>query len=118
MRRILLLLASAFAVSLSHAMPTVTFADINLQQSQRMVLFVSDTEDLTGAAAEVNTLTDGRLAQAIKDADFEAEFGASQTFYGLSPYAQLTVVGTGENSLTTAALQDLGGYAAAALPAG
>lgn len=98
-------------------MPSMSFQELSLEDVSHGVLFVGDIETLKGAAAEVDQRAQGRLTQALQDAKFSADFGTVQTFYGLSPFSRLVIVGTGKESLNAAQLQDLGGYAVSELPA-
>ena len=72
-----------------------------------------------GAAGALNSKTDGRLATALKDAEFTGGFGKTLTLYGLatddqSAVKRITVIGTGEGTLSARQLHDLGGYVAQA----
>lgn len=100
------------------AMPTITFSEAeDLAEVKRLVVFVGEDRQLQNSAQKVNQLTQGNLATALENVDFDGEFGSSQAFYGLSPFTQIVVVGKGAETLSTAQLQDLGGYAVAKLPA-
>ncbi|KID56640.1 aminopeptidase [Pseudoalteromonas luteoviolacea] len=104
------------ASSMAHALPNIQFTKLDLTQNKRLIIFVDNANSLSGLAAQVNTKTNGQLQGAIESAGFKSGFGKTQTFYGLAPFAQITVIGTGSNALTQAQLQDLGGYAAASTP--
>lgn len=107
----------ALAVSTGvSALPKVSFKDVNVDEQKRIVLYLNDTETLTGTAAEVDKKTNGGLSAAIENAEASADFGKSNIFYGISPFAQITVVGVGDGQLSAAKLQDLGGIAAASSP--
>lgn len=98
------------------AQSTVTFGNLNVEGHKRIALFVSAAETLDGVAKQVDELTDGRLQQALHDTEFKADLGNTKSFYGLAPYTQIAVIGTGSDLLTHSDLQDLGGYAIAEFP--
>ncbi|NTS78565.1 leucyl aminopeptidase [Catenovulum sp. SM1970] len=99
------------------AMPDVKFSDVDLKQSNQLVVFIDSTEELKGSASTVNKHTNGQLLAAIKASNATIKLGSTKTFYGLTPYNQVTVVGTGKSPLTQSQLQDIGGAAIAAMPA-
>ena len=101
----------------SMAMPGIEFSAEREAFNKRVVLFIDSTETLTGSAQTVNQQTDGALLKAMQAAEVNSAFGKIQSFYGLGPYAQITVVGMADEPLTQASLQDLGGYAVSELPA-
>lgn len=100
------------------AMPKITFTDVALESSKQIILLLGEQQATSGDAKTVNDLTGNRLSEALKATEFNGKFGDSVTFYGLTPYSQVTVVGTGSKQLSQSQLQDLGGVAAAALPTG
>ncbi len=102
----------------SYAMPKVAFTDVDVDETKQIALFIADPSALSGAAAEVDKLTDGRLGQALQATEFKGKFGKTKTFNGLAPFSHIVVVGTGSDELSAAKLQDLGGYAVAGLPTG
>ncbi|WP_026375918.1 leucyl aminopeptidase family protein [Aestuariibacter salexigens] len=122
MLRKFILVASVFATSLAYAMPSITFEEVDLPSlqtsAQSVVLFIDDAETLKGTAKQVDELTDGRLAQALTESEFSASLGATEVFFAMTPFSRITVIGTGTEPLNAPQLQDLGGYAAAALPTG
>lgn len=115
MKRLFLFIVALLPLA-TLAVPNITFSDINLSNQSIIAIYVTDKDKLTGAAAKVNTLTNGRLSQAIEDSEFSAKFGSSKTFYGLSPFKQVVVIGAGSDELDKTQLQELGGYATAKLP--
>ncbi|MCG7549916.1 leucyl aminopeptidase [Pseudoalteromonas sp. Of7M-16] len=117
MIRITVALLAMFVASTAQALPKIQFSKLDITQNKRLIVFINDTNSLSGLAAQVNAQTNGQLKAAIDNAAFKSKFGNTQTFYGLAPFAQVTVVGTGSGSLTQSQLQDLGGYAAASTPA-
>lgn len=104
------------AASSVQALPTVEFSNLDLEKNKRLIIYVDDASSLSGVAAQVNSKTNGQLTAAIQSADFTADFGKTQSFYGLSPFQQITLIGTGDAVLSQANLQDLGGYASASTP--
>lgn len=117
MRRLLLLLLPLLFSASGLAMPKVEFRNINPDDQQQLVLLVSDIMQLRGSAAQVDKLTEGRLSAAIKASGLKNEFGQSRTFYGLTPFGQITLVAATDKTLSQAELQQLGGYAVTSFPA-
>lgn len=109
-------LALLFSASVI-AMPKVVFADLNVAEQPQSVFFVQDVTALQGTAALADKLTDGRLSAAIKASALKNEFGESKTFYGLTPFNQISIVVAGDKNLSKAQLQQLGGYAVKHFPA-
>jgi len=50
----------------------------------------------------------------MNDAAFSGKFGKKLHLYGMTPFARVTLIGTGDDSLTARQLRDLGGHAAQA----
>ncbi|KZN54506.1 hypothetical protein N474_01945 [Pseudoalteromonas luteoviolacea CPMOR-2] len=116
MIRFIFALLTLLLVNTVQALPNVQFAKLDLEQSKHLIIFLNGNK-LSGLSAEVNQKTNGQLQFAIKSAGFNSAFGKTKTFYGLAPFAQITVVGTGNKALEQSQLQDLGGYAVATTPA-
>lgn len=117
MKQIFGLALACMIAATANAVPKVEFSSAGLEDSKRVVLFVNDVSKLEGLATQVNDMTQGRLSSAISGSDFSAKLGKTQSFYGLTPFTQLVVVGTGDKTLSKAELQNLGGYAVSKLPA-
>jgi leucyl aminopeptidase len=107
-------LTLSLAPSLATAKTTFQFENANLPSGKHVTVLVDSDGVLTGMAAEIDSLSGGRLSEAIENADFKGKFGETRTFYGLRPYTSLTVVGMGDKILTAPKLHDLGGYIAKA----
>lgn len=90
------------------------FDSLSASVGDNVTIFVSENGDLSGLAAEIDEATDGRLQTALDDAEFKGKMGQKKHFYGLAPYKTITVIGTGDNTLETRDLRDLGGHAAQA----
>ncbi|REL34993.1 leucyl aminopeptidase family protein [Thalassotalea euphylliae] len=99
------------------ALPKVEFTVLDLAVHKRIVVFIKDTQSLTGVAAQINQESSGQLLAAIANSDASTKFGDTQIFYGIAPFSQISVIGQGEEPLTQANLQALGGYAIASIPA-
>ncbi|WP_371396863.1 M17 family metallopeptidase [Fretibacter rubidus] len=119
--RFMSFIAGSTALSLSLALAPLAQADtdfafgaLTAQTQDHVTVFVNSDGDLTGAAATVNDKTDGRLATALDDAEFKGKFGAKLHLYGMGPYKQVIVIGTGDEALNIRTLRDLGGYTAQA----
>ncbi|GAB2926869.1 leucyl aminopeptidase family protein [Rheinheimera gaetbuli] len=117
MKNLLLLLLPLVFSAYSAAMPKVEFSELNLKSQQQLALFVTDVTQLSGSAAQVDKLTEGRLSAAVKASGLKNTFGQSKIFYGLSPFNQITVVVSADKALSQAQLQQLGGYAVSTFPA-
>ncbi|WP_019677653.1 leucyl aminopeptidase family protein [Arsukibacterium perlucidum] len=117
MKKLILLLLPLLFSAYSLAMPKVEFRDLKIEGQQQLVLFVADVTQLRGSAAQVDKLTEGRLSKAIKASGLKNDFGQHKTFYGLSPFSQITVVSGTDKLLSQAELQQLGGYAVSNFPA-
>lgn len=107
-------LSLALVPSLATAKTAFQFENVNLPSGKHVTVLIDSDGNLTGKAAEVDSLSGGRLSEAIESADFKGKFGETRTFYGLRPYTSLTVIGMGEKSLDAPKLHDLGGYIAKA----
>lgn len=102
------------AANLAHAKTDFAFGALSAQTQNHVTVFVDGDGTLNGAAETVNTSTDGRLRAALDDAEFKGEFGKSIHLYGLAPFKRVTVVGTGDETLSMRQLRDLGGHVAQA----
>jgi leucyl aminopeptidase len=96
------------------AADTIAFDTIENAKAANIVLYLDD--DLTvpnvGGLMDTNQLT--ALNRAISAAKFQGKFGAHKTFYGVGDFDTVTVMGTGDQSLTRRQLHDLGGHSASA----
>lgn len=111
----ILALALSFGAAATAAAQTdFVFGTLSAPTQGHVAIFVGEDGTLSGAAADINDMTDGRLETALKDAEFEGKFGKKLHLYGMSPMTRVTVIGTGEDDLTVRQLRDLGGYAAQA----
>jgi len=90
------------------------FGDLSAEPETQITVFLTKSGELTGTAASINDETDGRLKQAIEDADFEGKFGKKLHLFGMAPYKSVTVIGTGSEALDMRDLRDLGGHVAQA----
>ncbi|MDB2439755.1 leucyl aminopeptidase [Hellea sp.] len=113
--------ASALALSLTfgtaltaQAETDIVFGSLSADTQSHITVFVDMDGELTGAAAQANDDTEGRLEDALRDAEFKGKFGKKLRLYGLAPFASITVVGTGDEALSARKLHDLGGYVAQA----
>ena len=113
----LILLAFLFVSPQTYALTSIKFNAIDLAVHKRIVVFINNTQSLTGIAAQINQQSNGKLLAAIANSDASVNFGDTQTFYTISPFTQISVIGQGDKPLTQATLQTLGGHALAAIPA-
>ncbi len=98
----------------AHAETRFDFEDMQTTLGEHVTIFISESNELSGMAADINNATEGRLQAALDDAEFKGEMGKKMHFYGLAPYKSITVIGTGDEMLAARDLRDLGGYAAQA----
>ena len=68
---------------------------------------------LSGAVADVDRQTGGRLAAALTEAQFDGKDDQALTLYGIAPYARIDLVGVGEDPLDRRDAENFGGRAAA-----
>ena len=111
-----LLLATALTFSLSstaQAEDSFAFAPAEMPDADHVTLLISDG-DLSGTAAAIDAAANGGLSRAIENAGFEAKFGKSKHFYNIGDYTRVTVIGTGDETLSMRKLRDLGGHVAMA----
>lgn len=108
-----LLLASA-ALPVAAAMPNVDFPRADAPSGGDVVIFVGPDGALSAAASEIDDRVDGRLSQALVSESFEGGFGETLAFRAMAPFDTISVIGTGDEALTTRRLTDLGGYASMA----
>ena len=96
------------------AMPTFNFADATAPDDGRVVNYVGPDGALSPLGAEMDAATGGRLSTAIREMEMKGEFGETLSLAGLAPYAQIVVIGKGDEALKARQLHDLGGHAAMA----
>ena len=102
------------SASAAMAQTSFAFGTLTAEAQDHVTVFVGKDAALSGAAAELDNQTDGRLTNALEDAEFKGKFGKSLDLYGMSPFSRVTVIGTGDDTLTIRQLRDLGDHAAQA----
>ncbi len=105
---------SILTPQIANAKTTFEFTDLNVVASDRVTVFVGTDGALSPSAKAIDAMTDGRLVTALKDADFEGKFGNKLHLYSLGGFKTVTVIGMGDEALSTRQLRDLGGYVAQA----
>ena len=110
----LALALSLGAAGTAAAQTSFAFGSLSAQTQDHVTVFIGGVGTLTGAAADLDAQTTGRLSSALKDAEFDGKFGEKLHLYGMTPFTRVTVIGTGEDDLTMRQLRDLGGHAAQA----
>jgi leucyl aminopeptidase len=112
----LTLFVLSFAPITAAAQRTIEFAPFEIPGDGAISLPVAHAPDsgpaLSGAAAEVDRRTGGRLAAALAEAGFEGTEDQTLTLYGLAPYARIDLIGMGEGPLDRLAAENFGGRAA------
>ena len=83
---------SLSSVSAAFAGTDFAFGALDDTAQDHVTVFVGEDEPLSGAAADVNNATDGRLKQALEDADFSGKFGKILKLYSLGSMSSVTVI--------------------------
>ena len=96
------------------AQTSIAFGSLSAKAQDHVTVFVGKDGRLSEAAEELNGQTDGRLESALEDAEFKGKFGEKLHLYGMTPFTRVTVVGTGDETLSMRKLRDLGGHTAQA----
>lgn len=103
-----------FAAPTALAADTISFSTTANAKAENVVLYVGD--DL--ALPAIGSLMDGTgrnaLNRAIEASGFDGSFGTHKSFYAVGDFDAVTVIGTGDMTLTRRQLHDLGGHTAAA----
>ncbi len=92
---------------------TIEFQSFSIPDSGRIVVPVASGDELTGVAAEIDTLTGNAVSRAIEEANFKAKPNASLTLYGVAPYSRVDLIGLGADAPDRNSAEDFGGTAAA-----
>jgi leucyl aminopeptidase len=105
------------SLSLSaQAQLSVEFSTSQNQATSTAVLFVSDPQNLSGMASQMNEKSDGRLLELLQLNSFDAKLGSNLHLQMLADVDNVLVVGTASDSdIDAPALQNIGGSIAAAL---
>ena len=114
MFRPLLMIAVAFAFVLSgqaEAQRVVAIESYAVPTAGAVVVTVPQGVPDEGAFAAVDDLTGGALARAVAAAGFVGDRGTILNLPGISPYAQVWLVGTGADPVSPRLLEDIGGLA-------
>lgn len=92
------------------------FVNASSKTATTQVVFVSDAEALTGAAATIDKTSQGQLGKLLALNDFSGELGKVQHLQMLAGIDSLLIVGTkDEDGLYASELQNIGGSIAAHL---
>jgi len=97
------------------AQQAIEFVPFQVPDAGRVLVPVTAGDDLTGVAAEVNALTEGAMAAAIKEAKFKGKKDKSLTLYGIAPYDRIDLIGVGDEPVDRNTAEDFGGTAAGIL---
>jgi leucyl aminopeptidase len=92
----------------AHAQRSITFEPYELPDDGAVAVTVQRGAPLEGAFADVDAATGGALARAITNAGFAGERGALLNLHGVGPFAQVVLVGTGEEAPSPRLLEDIG----------
>lgn len=115
MRVLLLLFITCFTVATQAAQQEFHFKNYEIPNSGRLVIPVTEGDELEGTAASVNATTSGALTRAATEAEFTGKKGQTLTLLGASPYTRIDLIGVGEGPLDRNAAENFGGIAAATL---
>lgn len=107
-------LMAAAAVPLASAAPSFEFATNAPASGGDIAIFVGPDGALSPQVQQIDAALDGRLSAALTSEAFSGAFGTSLALRAMAPYGTITVIGTGEDTMTPRRITDLGGYAAIA----
>ena len=88
------------------------FAPYEVPASGALIVPVSESGELAGAALAIDRNIDGALKRALGSADFEAKSGETMTLFAFGPFTKLGLVGIGDEAPDRNGLRDFGGSAA------
>jgi leucyl aminopeptidase len=108
----LALMILTLAAPLSAAPRAIDFAEAVAPTAGTVVLPVGQGGTLTGAAAQVDAVAGGAIAEAIRLAKFKGDPGQTLTLYGVGPHPAVLLVGTGAAPRTAVELRVYGALAA------
>ena len=86
----------------------ISFEPFNTVAGDNLVMYLN--ADLA-LPQQIDGETADAIMRAVEASGFTGTFGARQTFYGLGDTQAITVIGTGDETLTRRHLHDLGGHA-------
>ena len=115
MRTLHVFIVSLLLGGVAQADQTFEFASYGVPDDGRIVVPVTEGEQLSGAAAAVDRQTNGALSSAVAEAGFMGEAGQTLTLYGNAPYSRIDLIGVGGEVLDRSAAENFGGNAAALL---
>ncbi|MFT6267658.1 MAG: leucyl aminopeptidase [Alphaproteobacteria bacterium] len=116
LKRTALALALLGFTSASIAQSAFSFVTKTDMKAPTHVVFVDDIENLDGAAATLNTASNGQLLELLTLNEFEPSLGNVQHLQMVAGLESLLVVGSqDEDGLSAPQLQDLGGVIASTL---
>lgn len=96
------------------AADTISFGTITDAKAANIVLYLDHALTVPSVGTLMDTSDLTALNRAISAAKFKGKFGTHKTFYGVGDFDAVTVIGTGDQSLTRRQLHDLGGHSAGA----
>jgi leucyl aminopeptidase len=95
--------------ALGHAQRDISFADYALPEGGAVAVSVAKGLPERGAFAALDTRLDGALRRAAQAAGFSGDRAALLNLFGVGPYAQVIVVGSGSDTPSPRLLEDIGG---------
>ncbi|MGJ8560072.1 MAG: leucyl aminopeptidase family protein [Litorimonas sp.] len=110
----LALTLSLFVAPAALAADTIAFGTMSDAKAANIVLYLDDDVTVPNVRSLMDTSDLTALNRAISAAKFKGEFGTHKTFYGVGDFDTVTIIGTGDQSLTRRQLHDLGGHTASA----
>ena len=115
MNRVATIIVSLSFASLTFADQSFDFSAFEMPANGRIVVPVTEGENLSGFAAQIDQRLSGALAVAATEAAFVGEAGTSVTLFGVSPYSRIDLIGIGGETANRSIAEDFGGTAAALL---
>lgn len=108
------LLLLALVPGLALAQRTIAIEPYAVPTSGAVAVPVRKGAPLEGAYAEVDRATNGALQRAVAAAAWRGDRGSTLNVPGVGPYAQVLLVGTGDDAPGQRLLEDVGGLVAQA----
>ncbi|MGB6231762.1 MAG: leucyl aminopeptidase [Litorimonas sp.] len=96
------------------AADTVSFVAADEVRADNVAVFVDDAMALPDMGALMDAGQVVALERAIEASRFDGAFGSHKTFFGIGRFDSVTVIGTGDETLSRRQLHDLGGHAVGA----
>lgn len=114
--RVLASAAAALLAATSLATPAVAQRPLSfaaaVPTAGTLVLPLGSAADLSRVGSSLDAAARGAVQRALASVDFDYARRSTLSLRGIGPYARILIIGTGQDPLATAALQELGAIAA------